>query len=261
MAATEKQLFDDSDYEYGYDYLYEGEQQPLTEIDLPDSDDDDIDDIPISDKALLGILPPLPPPEEEDERGKLKRELREEALRRTEDAARTTQDFQTVVSMWDKLDRNRERKERYHEIGRGDTPLEYGVTNTYDALIFPEWKNTPLERQLAHGNFLDWLCDCPYEMHDLSSKSYIRKAVMEMKDEHKELLYFLGLKLLSPQEVAALRGQTDRNIRKVRDVAIRKVQKELYAALKKMTESGYDATLKERRFMTQYEEAQNEKSV
>lgn len=260
MAATEKQFFDDSDYEYGYDYLYEGEQQALTEIDLPDSDDDIIDEVPPDEKALIDILPP-PPPEEEDERGRLKRELREEAMRRVEDAARTTAEFKQMVAMWDKLDRNRERKERYHEILRGDTPLEYGVKNTYDALIFPEWKNTPLERQLAHGNFLDWLCDCPYEMHDLTSKNYIRKTVMEMKDDHKELLYFLGLKLLTPQEVAVLRGQTDRNIRKVRDVAMRKIQMKLYAALKKMTESGYDATLKERRFMARYEEAQNEKSV
>lgn len=260
MAATEKQHFDDSDYEYGYDYLYEGEQQALTEIDLPDSDDDDIDEIPADEKALIDILPPLPP-EEEDERGKLKRELREEAMRRMEDAARTTAEFKQMVAMWDKLDRNRERKERYHEILRGDTPMGYGVKNTYDALIFPEWKNTPLERQLSHGNFLDWLSDCPYEMHDLTSKNYIRKTVMEMKDDHKALLYFLGLKLLSPQEVAVLRGQTDRNIRKVRDVAIRKIQKKLYAALRRMIENGYDATLQERRFMARYEEAQNEKSV
>lgn len=260
MAATEKQFFADSDYEYGYDYLYESKQQPLTEIDLPDPDDDDFDEIPIDDKSLLDILPP-PPLEEEDERGKLKRELREEAMRRMEDAARTTVEFKQMVAIWDKLDRNRERKERYHEILRGDTPLEYGVKNTYDALIFPEWKNTPMERQLAHGNFLDWLSDCPYEMHDLTSKNYIRKTVMEMKNDHKELLYLLGVKHLSPQEVAILRGQTDRNIRKVRDVAIRKIQKKLYAALKKMMKNGYDATLKERRFMARYEEAQNEKSV
>ena len=75
-----------------------------------------------------------------------------------------------------------------------------------------------------------------------------------MKDGHKELLYFLGVNHLSPQEVAILRGQTDRNVRKVRDVAIRKIQKKLYAALKKLTENGYDATLRERRFMVRYEE-------
>ena len=219
---------------------------------FPDPDDDDTDGLPASEKVLLEILPPLLPIEEENERTKLKRELREEAMRRMEESARTIADFDAVVSMWDKLDRNRERKERYHEILMEDATLDYGMTNTYDALIFPEWKNTPMERQIASGNFLDWLFDCPYEMHDLTSKNYIRKAVMEMKTDHKELLYFLGVKLLTPQAVAVLRGQTDRNIRKVRDVAIRQVQKKLYHRLTKMIENGYDATLQERRFMAQY---------
>ena len=55
----------------------------------------------------------------------LKRELRAEALRRLEDAARTAEDFAVVVEEWNKLDRNRERRERDHENLRGDVPLEY----------------------------------------------------------------------------------------------------------------------------------------
>ena len=108
----------------------------------------------------------------------------------------------------------------------------------------------PDDRQIVLRNIR-----CP------GAKDFIDKTVMEMKDDHKELLYLLGVKHLSPQEVAGLRSQTDRNIRKVRDVAIRKVQKKLYAKLKKLTENGYDATLNERRFMARYEESQNEKSV
>ena len=56
----------------------------------------------------------------EPERGKkkLKRELRKEALTRMEEAARTEADFEKVTQAWDKLDANRERKERYHEIKR-----------------------------------------------------------------------------------------------------------------------------------------------
>lgn len=90
-------------------------------------------------------------------------------------------------------------------------------------------------------------------MHDLTAKNYIRKAVMNMKDEHKELVYFLGIQQLSPKEMAELRGQSDRNIRKVRDTALRKVQKQLYNDLTKMVENGYDASLRERRFMQRYE--------
>ena len=50
--------------------------------------------------------------EEQPERKLLGRELRAQALARLEDAARTQRDFENVVAWWDKLDANRERKER-----------------------------------------------------------------------------------------------------------------------------------------------------
>ena len=56
---------------------------------------------------------------------RLKREIRAEALRRLEEAARTESDFLAVVDEWNKLDRNRERRERDHENLRGDVPLEF----------------------------------------------------------------------------------------------------------------------------------------
>ena len=56
---------------------------------------------------------------------RLKREMQAEAIRRLEEAARTEKDFRDVVEEWNKLDRNRERRERDHENLRGDVPLEY----------------------------------------------------------------------------------------------------------------------------------------
>ena len=50
---------------------------------------------------------------------RLKREIRAEAVRRLEEAARTEKDFRAVVEEWNKLDRNRERRERDHENLRG----------------------------------------------------------------------------------------------------------------------------------------------
>ena len=63
--------------------------------------------------------------EAEGTRKKLKRALRAEAMTRLEEAARTETDFENVVACWDKLDANRERKERYHEPIQGDMALEY----------------------------------------------------------------------------------------------------------------------------------------
>lgn len=67
---------------------------------------------------------------EEPERKKLKRELRAEALARLEDSARTQREFENVIAWWDRLDANRERRERYHELSRSgdDVPLDYGAS-------------------------------------------------------------------------------------------------------------------------------------
>ena len=75
--------------------------------------------------------------EPEVTRTKLKRELRAEAMTRLEEAARTEADFENVVACWDKLDANRERKERYHEPIQGDMAMEYELK--YNGKLFPEW--------------------------------------------------------------------------------------------------------------------------
>ena len=43
----------------------------------------------------------------------------------------TEASFENVLYWWDKLDANRERKERDHEIGRSAVPLEWGADEMY----------------------------------------------------------------------------------------------------------------------------------
>ena len=175
--------------------------------------------------------------EESEGRKLLQRELREEALRRYEESARTVQDFKNIHATWDKLDANRERRERYHELLRGDVPIDYQVDYASTTFV-PRWRNDPMERQLLRGYFLDYFYDCPYEMHDLTTKEYLSQIIKGLKEEHKEILYFLYLRLYKPQELADLRGQTDRNIRKVRDVVLRKVRRKVYANEQTALENG-----------------------
>ena len=128
-------------------------------------------------------------------RKRLKREIRAEALRRLEEAARTLKDFQDVIAEWDRLDRNRERRERDHENLRGDVPLEFQAVP--EPRIVPVWMNDPEYRQLCSGFFLDILFDCPYEMHELTANEFISDMVRDLSEEHKEVLYFLSLRLYS----------------------------------------------------------------
>ena len=53
-------------------------------------------------------------------------------------------------------------------------------------------------------------------------------------------------------QLAQMRGQSDRNIRKVRNTIRKKLQKRLYAHLCQMQDEGKSLTLRERQFMEEY---------
>ena len=179
---------------------------------------------------------------------RLKREIRAESIRRLEEAARTEKDFWTVVEEWNKLDRNRERRERDHENLRGDVPLEYQVVP--EPKLIPRWMNNPAYRQLMAGDFLDVLFDCPYEMHQLSADPFISGMIENLSEEHKEVLYFLSLRLYSTTRLAAIRGESDRNIRKLRKTIRKKLQRQMYDHLCGKPE--HSLTLRERQFLEEY---------
>lgn len=130
--------------------------------------------------------------DEEPERKKLKRELRAEALTRLEDAARTIGDFEKVVSWWDKLDANRERRERYHELSRSgdDVPLDYGVS--IDELFFPDTLNDVMEKEIRNGDFIDAIFNCPYDIHELVTEEYLCEILRTLNEDHKEPAVPLG---------------------------------------------------------------------
>jgi len=182
---------------------------------------------------------------------RLKREIRAEALRRLEEAARTESDFLTVVDEWNKLDRNRERRERDHENLRGDVPLEFQAVP--DPKIAPLWMNLPRFRQLCQGNFLDIIFSCPYELHQLTSNRFLSKLFFTLSDEQKEVLYYLFVKQYSTTRLATLRGQSDRNIRKLRMTIQKKLQRRMYEHLSEKLEKDYSITLREREFVEEYE--------
>ena len=82
----------------------------------------------------------------------LKRELRAQALLRLEDGARTEEDFKEVIKQWDHLDDNRERKERYHEIGREMNRLTEDAPK--NPVVIPYPIHHTYWRQMIKGDFL-----------------------------------------------------------------------------------------------------------
>lgn len=187
--------------------------------------------------------------DEDSERKKLKRELQAEALARLEDAARTLSDFEKVVAWWDKLDANRERRERYHELSRSgdDLPLDYGAAK--DGLFFPDTLNNVLERLIRKGDFIDAIFYCPYDIHELVTDKNLSAILLELTEDHKELLFLCAVRLFSSTRIAAIRGQTDRNIRKVRGTMLKKIRKKLLPALLEKAKKQQPLTLLEKEFL------------
>ena len=194
-------------------------------------------------------LEPKDPPKKK----KLKRELRREALTRLEEAARTQKDFNEVVAWWDKLDENRERRERDHEVLRGDVPLEYGAV--WEGTIFPTSLCSPFWRELCSGYFLNIIFDCPYEMHELLADDFLSKMIFELKEDHKELFYYKVLRRYSSAEVGAVLNQTDRNIRKKWTRLLNRLQKKLFEHIAEKASNGRPLMLREKIFLAEYKKS------
>ena len=147
------------------------------------------------------------------------------------------------------MDANRERRERYHELSRSgdDVPLDYGASA--NELYFPDTLNDVLEKLIRKGDFIDAIFDCPYDIHELVTEEYLSKILRELSEEHKELLFLCAVKLFSSTRVAAIRQQSDRNIRKVRNTVLKKIRKKLLAALTEKADTQQPMTLLEKAFL------------
>lgn len=183
------------------------------------------------------------------EHKRLQQELRQEALTRLEEAARTEADFNAVIQWWDKLDANRERRERYHEINRSgdDIPLDYGAVR--DGVSFPAHMGDVLESQIRKGDFIDAIYYCPFELSAFASNESLYHVLEDLSAEQKELLFLWAIQRLNTAQIGAIRNQSDRNIRKVRNTMLRHIWKDLWTLLEERARKGLPLTWEERLFL------------
>lgn len=192
------------------------------------------------------------PEDEHPNKTMLKRELRAIALKRLEDGAHTVSDFEEVIKEWDHLDSNHERKERYHEIGRENINSKKDVAPL--AIVIPAPINHAYWRQLMKGDFIDIISNCPYEMHNSLSDEDYSNIIFDLKDDHKKFLYFLNLRDFTTNQLAALRNQSDRNIRGVRSTILGQIEKKVLMILVDRQVEVFPFTMEELDFLTRHEE-------
>ena len=253
----QQELLDFWEYSHGFDsedgaisidedITFEAPQQEL-QIELEHFNDMELEQElhPIKDDDIQ-------PEDEHPNKTMLKRELRAIALKRLEDGARTVSDFEEVVKEWDHLDANRERKERYHEIGRENIDSKKDVAPL--AIVIPAPINHTYWRQLMKGDYIDIISNCPYEMHNSLSDEDYSKIIYELKDDHKELIYFLYLKDFTTSQLAALRNQSDRSIRGVRSTILGQIEKRVLMILVDRQGEDFPLTMEELDFLLRHEE-------
>ena len=228
-----EQYISEEPQEEAIDVILEYEEDPLTEleIELDSENNPDDPDAPMSFQIR-------------------REQINLAAVEHLAKIARTVQEFDVIIREMDRLDRNRERRERYHEICKEN--LELDSVKAKDHYICPEWMNDPVVRQLRSGQFLDSFYDCPYEMHQLVADPDLSRMVSGLKESQKETLFYLALRLYSTSQVACIKEMTDRNVRKIRDTYTKKLQKQLFEYLQQKCNQGEKLSLREKEFIEKY---------
>ena len=243
MESREDFYFDDSDNP-GSDDMIEKEEHYKWAVAL---EEETKEDAFIPEDDLLEQAEP-----EVAERLILKKDLRKAAIARMEAAARTQGDFEDVIDAWDKEDKNRERRQRYHEVCRDDAEVPFEYNMSPDEIVIPAPIQSVYWHQMMKGEFLDVIFDCPYELQELVCDSNISQILSELSEKHKALFYFLYIRDYSTCCLAKMYEQSDRNIRKVRATILRKIHKKLIPVLQYKCDNGLSTTMKERNFLERH---------
>ena len=163
-------------------------------------------------------------------REQLVRKIKAAALARMEDAARTEDDFKAVVKQWNHNDRNRERRERYWEIGRPNEEMlrwdkisendEKGRIKEGLDVVIPRPLEHQYWRQLMRGDFIDTIYDNALEMWQLIEDWDMATLVKILTDKQKEVLFLRVVRLCTAAQIACCHDKTDRAVRKLLAAAL-----------------------------------------
>ena len=181
----------------------------------------------------------------------LKREIEAIALARMEAGARTVEEFNKVVEQWDHNDENRERKERYHEMGRTEQTLILGYT---DGQIIPIPFIHYAWRQAIKGDFIDFIFDTAEDIWQIPEDEDIIVLLKALTRKQKEVLFLSAIRHCTPQQIACYQEKTDRAIRKLLAAALEYIRSNLAPLIRQQIDNkSPDMTIKKRRFLEWYE--------
>ena len=105
-----------------------------------------------------------------------------------------------------------------------------------------------LMKQRRQGDFIETIYFRPSDIQELVAERYLWYTLLVLKDEQKVLLFQRAILKYSTLEIGELRGQTDRNIRKVWNTLLKKIRKNALTGLQFKLRLGEPLTLEEKAF-------------
>ena len=168
-----------------------------------------------------------------------------------ENGARTVEDFNNVIKQWDHLDENRERKERYHEMGRTEQTLILGYT---DGQIIPIPFVHYAWREAIKGDFISFIYDTAEDIWQIVEDTDIALQIKSLTDKQKVVFFLSAVRHCTPQQIACYQDKTDRAIRKLLTAALTYIRDNLAPLIREqIANNSPDMTIAKRQFLEWYD--------
>ena len=169
-----------------------------------------------------------------------------------ESAARTPEDFEAVIKQWNRLDGNRERRERDHEVRRNQETIRLGYSN---GIIFPSPFSHSAWREALNGDFLAMIYDNAEEMWQLVEDWDVSIELENLSTKQKEVLFLTAVRVCTPQQIACYKDQTDRAVRKLLAATLASMRPYLAEVIRWQIQEGEPGvTLEKRLFLEWYDQ-------
>lgn len=192
-------------------------------------------------------------------------EIKEELSKITDENKRMEY-FENLVKEFDEDDRKNDRKHF-----RSEKRHDFNITNM-DASYDPDKPDTYIPQELTAMCKTEYWDDLIFsqridDLHELITDKALSGIIKRQKNVQKEALFYRVIKGYTAKEISAMKGISDRYVRKLYEKVLRNIRKEIIPAIKfkrklettakyKETaqERGIYTTSNERAFLEEYEE-------
>ena len=173
-----------------------------------------------------------------------------ESISRLEDAARTQAEFENVIEWWDIRDKKIRDALDKKVLEVAHATFDIGLFHKGDYRM----KSMFGGRNHYHEDFLNPLCCCICQMHNLTDDSDLSRLIDKATDKQKAVFFPRVIKNCTPQKIALCPGMTDRNVRDIVDRTITKIRKGMYEVLKTRQAEDISLTLEHKTFLKTLDE-------